>query len=376
MHIAVSCQAFAQSLSLVAGIVPNAHANPAYESVKLEVDSTGDAAQLIGSDGESTIIQTLSGITSASAGAALLPLKKLSAIVRESSGDLNFRIEKNLIVVESTHSRFELAAADVGEYPPVDVLKTEPGTITVSAETLVEMFSRIIFACDTKSTRYALSGAIFQFGGSSPSANILELAATDSRRLSICHTGCQVKGDPLKANAKPVVPVKALRLLHRGLSEGDCDISFSENMARFTCGPTTVITRLTEGRYPHYPDIVPKKFQHEFTTQIGALLSAVRQSAIMTSQESRGVDFTIGENNLRLEAKAAEVGEAHIDLPVSGTGSGEPFTLDPRYLIDFLNALPAEESIAVKLVDEESAITLLYKTETTYLLMPLARDRV
>jgi DNA polymerase III subunit beta len=105
------------------------------------------------------------------------------------------------------------------------------------------------------------------------------------------------------------------------------------------------------------------------------LLQATRQAAIVTSEESRGVDFTFSEGKLTLAAQAAEVGQSQVELPVSYDGKELTITFDPRYLIDMLRVLNEESNITVDLIDHQSAAVFKTDDGYTYIVMPLTRDR-
>jgi DNA polymerase-3 subunit beta len=108
---------------------------------------------------------------------------------------------------------------------------------------------------------------------------------------------------------------------------------------------------------------------------VGPLYSAVRQAAIVTNEDSRGVDFNFGDGKLVLSGRAAEMGQSRIELPIAYDGAAIAITLDPRYVIDFLKVLDAEKTFTLELKDSESAAVCLTDDGYGYVIMPLARDR-
>lgn len=108
---------------------------------------------------------------------------------------------------------------------------------------------------------------------------------------------------------------------------------------------------------------------------VGPLYSAVRQAAIVTSEESRGVDFTFEKGSLVLSGRTAEVGQSRIEVPVAYDGDKLGITLDPRYLIDFLKVLDPEKTFTLDLKDSESAAVCTTDDGYGYVIMPLAHDR-
>ena len=108
---------------------------------------------------------------------------------------------------------------------------------------------------------------------------------------------------------------------------------------------------------------------------VGPLYAAVRQAAIVTSEESRGIDFTFGEGTLVLAGQTAEVGQSRVELPISYDGKPISITLDPRFVIDFLKVLEPEKSFTLDLQDSDAAAVCTTDDGYGYVIMPLARDR-
>jgi DNA polymerase-3 subunit beta len=108
---------------------------------------------------------------------------------------------------------------------------------------------------------------------------------------------------------------------------------------------------------------------------VGPVYSAVRQAAIVTDDESRGVDFTFGEGKLVLSGRSARVGQSRVELPIGFDGAPLTITLDPRYVNDFLKVLDPEKNFTLELKDAESAAVCRTDDGYGYVIMPLARER-
>src|SRR5262249_21537401 len=107
---------------------------------------------------------------------------------------------------------------------------------------------------------------------------------------------------------------------------------------------------------------------------VGPLHSAVRQAAIVTSEESRGVDFTFESGTLTLAGKTAELGQSRVELRIAYDGAALSITLDPRHVSDFLRGLDPEKVVTIDLKDSESAAVCSTDDGYGYVIMPLARD--
>ena len=101
----------------------------------------------------------------------------------------------------------------------------------------------------------------------------------------------------------------------------------------------------------------------------------MRQAAIVTDEESRGVEFTFGEGKLILAGSTAEVGQSRVELPIPYEGDGITLTLDQRFVADFLKVLEAEKTFTVEIENDESAALFSTDDGYGYVVMPLSRDR-
>jgi DNA polymerase-3 subunit beta len=148
-----------------------------------------------------------------------------------------------------------------------------------------------------------------------------------------------------------------------------------ENDAMVKSQRTTIFTRLVEGRFPRWRDVFPRQEQMTCVElSVGPFFSAVRQAAIVTDENHRGVDFTFGDGRVVLSGRGAETGESRIELPVAYEGAELSVTLDPRYVADFLKVLDSDQSFTLYVRDAESAVVAATGDGYGYVIMPLARE--
>ena len=172
------------------------------------------------------------------------------------------------------------------------------------------------------------------------------------------------------------MPAKALNLIEKSITDSDQDVYLAvyPNSVLVKCGSSTIYSRLVEGRFPRYGDVIPTSSKVQMDLVVGPFLSAVRQAQIVTSEESRGVDFNFQGGTLVLSGRAAEAGQSRVELPISYDGPELSITLDPRYISDFLKVLDPEKVITMELKDAESAAVCVTDDGYGYVIMPLARD--
>ena len=239
---------------------------------------------------------------------------------------------------------------------------------------LRDAIRRTLFATDVESTRYALGGVLVE-----PGPNGLTLAATDSRRLAVVEFPCSKHGDPAGGPASgAVIPSKAMSLIERSIAGAEDDevwIAMRNNDVLIKSGNGTIVSRLVEGRFPKYRQVIPAESPIAIDMVAGPFYTAVRQAQIVTSDESRGVDFTFHDGTLTLQSQAADVGASKIELPISYSGDSLTITFDPKYVTDFLKVLDPETSFVLNLTDGESQAVARVGGDYTYVIMPLSRDR-
>ncbi len=242
----------------------------------------------------------------------------------------------------------------------------------LSARLLRELIRRTIFATDNESSRYALGGVLLEMGPE----RIIGVG-TDGRRLAKMEAPARSVGGHQSGDSMTIVPTKAMQLIERALTDGDAEIQLAAraNEILVRSPRATIYSRLVEGRFPKWRDVFPQRTGvQRIDLTVGPLHSAVRQAAIVTSEESRGVDFSFQAGTLVLAGRAAEWGQSRIELPIAYDGPTISITLDPRYVSDFLKVLDPEKVINIELKDAESAAVCGTDDGYGYVIMPLARD--
>ena len=138
-------------------------------------------------------------------------------------------------------------------------------------------------------------------------------------------------------------------------------------------GGTTISARLVEGRFPRWRDVFPERPDAIRVQMVaGSLLAAVRQAAIVTSEQSKGVDFSFEPGQLVLTGRSAESGESRVELPLDHGGGTVKIKLDPRFMADFLRVLDPGAAVTVELTDAQSACVCSTEDGYGYVIMPAA----
>ena len=358
------------ALQSAQAVVPARSPKPVLTNVKLEAER--ETAVLSATDLEVGIRIGIDGVETSAPGAVLLPSARLAAIVRESPAGTVFDIHTDgtATIVKAPRSEFRLPAEDPLEFPAVASFPADSGH-ELSTPLVRELVRRTVFATDNESSRYALGGVLVELGDKQVTA-----VGTDGRRLAKMQGPAVATGGGA-AEAAPIVPARAMQLVERCLGSADVPVQIAVRPSEilFRSGSTTISSRLVEGRFPRWRDVFPTRPDAIRVNLVaGPLLAAVRQAAIVTSEQSKGVDFSFEPGQLVLTGRSAESGESRIELPIEHTGATVRIKLDPRFVSDFLRVLDADTAVTVELTDAQSACVCTTTDGYGYVIMPLAAD--
>lgn len=359
----------ASAFQVVSGVVPSRTPKDILKNVKLQVENK--KAVLIGTDTEIGIRHEIPEVQTDSSGEILLPTARVISILRElTSDEVIIEVNETQILLRSGQSEFRLASEDPSEFPDVAEFQGDQ-FYKVQGKVLKELIRRTIFSTDDESTRYALGGIQLEL-----EPEKVTFAATDSRRLAVMTAACQSEGIEGDDTPKPVIPRKAMQLLERSITDDDAEVMLVThgNDVLVKTPHSTIYSRLVDGRFPNYRDVLPSDSSAAIELVAGPFHSAVRQAQIVTNEESRGVDFVFSNGLLTLKSQAAEVGESKIELPISYEGDEIAIMFDPRFVGDFLKVLDSETQLTLLLITSDDPAVFKCGDDYTYVVMPLSRD--
>ncbi|HMP59039.1 MAG TPA: DNA polymerase III subunit beta, partial [Gemmatales bacterium] len=339
------------AFGVVSAVAPARSPKTILQNVKLTAAS--DRTVLFATDLEAVSIRMeVRGVQVRDAGSCLLPTARFLSILRELREDtLEIEADDNRTLIVGQAAEFELPGEDPSLFPEVPSFGAGPHH-QLAAGKLREMIDRTLFAAAQESSRYAMTGCLWELAGEK-----VRLVATDSKRLAVVEgSGTAHEGHTTEGQTH-VVPSKVMTLLEKNLTDPDESISvrFSANDVLFKTARAEIHGRLVEGRFPPYKEVLPKKTPIKIPLGVGALLAACRQAAILTDDDVRGVDFSFAGGKLTLKARVADKGRAKIELPTSYDGKNFAVTFDPKLIIDMLRVLPGDAEVALEMADPNSA---------------------
>ncbi len=371
MKIICQRETLSHVFQTAAAVAPSRSSKPVLQNLKL--DATASGGILSGTDLEIGIRIHLSGLEVEAEGSVLLPTDRFGSILRESPDEkLTIESDGRQIQVRGVQSQFQLPSVNPDEFPAIPDFN-EDRYHELAVPFFRELVRRTIFATDTESSRYALGGVLFEL-----TEDHVTAVATDGRRLARQEGPGQSVGGHVTGDNTVIIPTKAMQMIERALADADgaAQLAVRENDVMMRSGAATVYSRLVEGRFPRWREVFPKYGEYDSVSielPVGPFHAAVRQAAIVTSAERRGVEFSFGDGRVTLAAHGAEHGESHVELPIPYEGEPLVISLDPRYLSDFLRTLSPDKTFTLELRGSKTAAVCLTEDGYGYVIMPLAR---
>jgi DNA polymerase-3 subunit beta len=346
--------------------VPSRDVKPILKNIKVIADD--GRCVLMATDLELGVRLEVRAVNVTEPGEGILPAARLLAILRESQDDeLSIEVDANACTVRGQHMEFEMPSEDPANFPDLPVFADDKYH-EVAAGSLREMIRRTVFAAADDVGRYSMTGVLWEVD-----AEHARLVATDGRRLALAQGSAQPHGGHTTKGTLPVVPTKAMGLLERLLTDDKemVQVCFRPNEVLFRTGRAVIYSRLVEGRFPDYRQVLPKKQTLKVPLQVPGFTAAVRQAAIMTDEESKRVVFKFAKGKLTMQAQGATTGRSKVELLVEFDAKALDISFNPAFLIEMLRVLPPDAELVLEMIDGSSPALFKSGPAYSYLVMPL-----
>jgi DNA polymerase III subunit beta len=297
-------------------------------------------------------------------GATTLPARRLFTIIRElPSSEIQFDVDgKNAASIRSGQSFFKILGLPEEEFPPLPKFD-DSKVVTIRQKDLRDGLRKTSYAISTDETRYVLNGVLFSFKD-----NKLTLVATDGRRLAMLDIDLEF---PRSHEADIIVPTKAVTELQRLLTDdGEVRVSVGSGQIAFDLNNTLLVSKLIEGNYPNYRQVIPGEMKERVTLERETFLNSLRRVSLLASDKSNSIKLNFSKNNIDITANTPEVGEAKESLPVAYKGREFSIAFNPEFLMAPLRNL-SEDEIFLDLIDEMSPGVIKIQSPFLYVLMPM-----
>lgn len=331
------------------------------------ISAEGDRPLLLATDTEVGLRVPLSGEIS-SPGLAVLPGRLLLEVVRSLPAEtvsLELRSAEQDVELISGSAKFHLRTLRAEDFPSLPSPAAETRT-TVPAQAFVDTALQVSRSASRDETRPVLTGVLI-----SATERELRMVATDSYRLSVKRTELE---QPLQGTIEANVPARALAELARivqGAELEELAVSVGANQIVFELGETVLSSRLIDGQFPNYRQLLPESVEHELRLSSQEMVDVVRRISLM-AQKNAPLRLAFSEGQLVVSAVTPDVGEASEALAVPFSGEQFEIGFNPEFLRDGLESVESEE-LVLKLISplRPGLIESPDEGEFVYLIMPI-----
>jgi DNA polymerase III subunit beta len=366
MKISISKEQLSIGLQAVQNVVATRTTLPVLSNVMLRAE--GDRLELTATDLDISVTTSVPA-TVKKAGATTLPAKKFFGIIRElGPQDIELDTDdKNHTTIQSGSSYYKIHGLGADEFPAEQPI-AESRKINLPQEKFKALLRKTSFAISTDETRFVLNGILLSL-----KEHNVTMVATDGRRLALAYEEVDV---PASSQGECIVPTKAINELNRLLqAKGDIEIKIGPNKVSFALSaegvnPVTIVSKLIEGNYPNYKQVIPGETKERVSFNRDELHAALRRAELMTSEKSHSVKLTFRKNSLEITANTPEIGEARESIAVNYKGPDMAIAFNPGYLMDPLKAL-TEDEVFLELIDDLSPGIVKTNAPFLYVIMPM-----
>ena len=298
------------------------------------------------------------------AGATTIPAKRLLALVNnfEDAAVTIASDERHHAEVTCGTSCFKLLGIAPEDFPGSGEL-TPVRTVTFKGADLKRMLGQIIYAITLNDSRKVLHGMLVSIRD-----GVVTMVATDSKRLAMTERTIEgVAG----GNGDCIIPLLAAQEIKRQADpKDDVTLEIGEKMARFSTGGTVLTTKLIEGNYPNYRQVLPENFLQQIPVATGALLSKIELVSQVLADSTGCIELNFSEGNLKLRAASSDIGEGSAELLVEFTGEPLKASFNPAFLADPLRFADCE-TMTIKINNGVTPVVIDGGDGFVYVLMPM-----
>lgn len=340
MKLSVSRDAFLARLGVAARGVSTRSSIQTLSGVMIR-EAEGGGVELQATDMEIGIRVKVDAEVESAANPVVLPGRLLLDVVRSLPNDdlaLEYRSQTQDVEIVSGTAKFHLRTLPTEDFPKLPE-RDEAATISVPAPAFIDTVSRVGRAASRDEARPHLTGVLV-----SASGNELRMVATDSYRLAVKETKLE---SALSGDLEVNVPVRALQELTRvAAADGveAIEVTAKENQVIFRAGDVVLSSRLIEGRFPNYKQLLPESYEHELRVSRSELLDVVKRISLM-AQKNAPLRMKFEDGALEVSAETPDIGEARESLPAPFKGETLEIGFNPEFLQDGLDSAESDELI-------------------------------
>jgi len=366
MRFTIAREKLQEGLSAVTAAVPSKTTLPVLANILLETTDKG--IRLSGTDLDIAVsTEVLADVETQ--GSITIPAKKLAEIARElpSAPVKMSSAGEQKVTLECGRSRFKLLGLPRDEFPSFPAVRFNESWRVRSGD-LQKLIGHTSFAASTEESRPILNGVLWELR-----PDRMRMVATNGHRLSKMELPITSEGAP---SGDLIVPPKALEQIRKLFpAEEDLEIARGDNHLAFRSPFTSVFTRLIEGPYPNYEQVIPKDNDRVALADKSVLSQSLRRMSIIASDQTHRIRLAFNAGMLKLGVQTPDLGEAQDEVPINYEGDPLEIGFNANYLIEILRYMPTDE-VRLTFKAAERAATIEpegWKDDAKYLclVMPL-----
>lgn len=337
MKIIVTKDEIQEKLSNIQNIVEKRNTMPMLSHFLLEAGKKGSF--IIATDLETALKEPLQ-IKVEKEGKICIPARKMFEIVREIEGELICEsVDEQWLKIKAGASNFRLACLSSKEFPAWPGME-DMEEITINAKILLEVIEKTAYAAGESDTRYTLNGLLFHINADS----VLTVVGTDGHRLALIQK--KIEGNTSEEK-KIIIPRKSAFELKKLLekSEENIKVTLSKNHILFSIGEIQFLTRLIEGTYPNYEQVIPTTNEKRIIVHRASFAKAVRRVAVMSKEKTNALKMDIAEDLISVSSSNPDIGDAKDEITVEYKGENLSLGFNAKYLIDILEVTDTEKVV-------------------------------
>jgi len=343
MKVRIGRDELLTGLQRVQGVVEKRNTMPILSNILFEAKQ--DGAEIVATDLEIGM-RGLYKATVLKTGGVTISARKLFEIIKElPPGEIDLTAgDNNWTTIQSGKSHFKVVGLSSAEFPALPAIERE-GLIPLSGDGLLELIRKTLFAAGDNDARYILNGLLVTLMVTDKKT-VLRLVGTDGHRLAVAEQEvgkAGSKGGPQEIKA--IIPKKAAQEMRRLLEEGGDGeplIGFTKHLMIFRKSGLLLTSRLMEGNYPNYQQVIPKEGGRKITVNRVELESALRRVSVLSKDKASAVKVSFASGKLSLFSSSPDYGEAAEELPARYEGEVLNTGFNARYLLDVLSVLDGE----------------------------------
>lgn len=298
------------------------------------------------------------------AGTTTIPAKSFLALVSKLNGtEVSFNSNKKFqSTIRCGNAEFKLLGLDPKDFPEVFPFENKR-KITLEQKELARIIDSVAFAVSMDDSRKTLQGILL-----SVKEGVLTAVSTDGKRLALI----EAQIDSASENGDIIVPLRTALEIKRLLSkEGVVELGIDERSIRVQIGNTVILSKLIEGIYPNFRQIIPANFQKEVEIPRNAVQQALELVAVPQTEVADGVKLTLRRNELELYTQNTSIGEGRDVVEINYDYEEEiALNFNISFLLDpFRNS--EKENLRLKIINPASPVALEDGTGFLYIVMPM-----